>query len=147
MHFAVNSLATPSARRVCLLSALIITVGGAAGCVERVMKIRTAPEGALVLINDEEVGVTPTECSFVWYGDYDIVIRKAGYRTLKTHYRVNPPWHQAPPFDLFAENLYPGRIRDEHQLPTYELQRDEPPTVEETVKSATEMRERALSQY
>ena len=115
------------------------------GCVERVMKIRTAPEGALVLVNDEEVGVTPTEFSFLWYGDYDIVIRKSGYRTLKTHYRVNAPWHQVPPLDLFAENLYPGRIRDEHTLPTYELEAAEAPTIEDTVKHAVEVRDKALS--
>lgn len=51
------------------------------GCVERVMKISTTPTGARVFINDEEVGLSPVKVSFVWYGDYDIVIRKQGLPT------------------------------------------------------------------
>ncbi|MBK8913117.1 MAG: PEGA domain-containing protein [Phycisphaerales bacterium] len=122
----------------------LAAVALSAGCVERVVKIRTDPPGALVLINDEEVGVTPTEFSFVWYGDYDVIIRKPGYQTLKTHQRIRAPWHQFPPLDLFAEHLYPGMIRDVHEWPTFTLRPQEPVAIEETVQRARELRSRAL---
>ena len=114
------------------------------GCVERTARIRTDPPGALVTVNDEEVGVSPVRFSFLWYGDYDLIIRKPGYQTLKTHYRLDPPWYQWPPFDLVAETLVPTMIQDEHELPTFKLEQAETPTVEDVAGRATELRERAL---
>ena len=114
------------------------------GCVERNAKVRTSPPGALVVVNDEEVGVTPVKFSFLWYGDYEILIRKPGYETLRTQYRIDAPWYQWPPFDVFAEALVPFTIRDEHVLPTYELAPITTPTPAELTERATEMRDRAL---
>lgn len=116
----------------------------AAGCVERTMKITTQPPGATVVVNDEEVGLSPVKFSFMWHGDYDIVIRKEGYETLKTHFRVNPPWYELPPFDLFAEHFVPGTIHDDHVLPEYELTKAEAPAIGDVVKRATELRDRTL---
>ena len=114
------------------------------GCVERIMKIDSEPQGARAFVNDEEIGVTPVKFSFLWYGDYDIMLRKAGYQTLKTNCRVDPPWYQVPPIDLVAECLIPGTIRDEHVLPIYALQPARTPAAEEVVERAVELRERAL---
>jgi len=114
------------------------------GCVERIAKIQTEPPGALVIVNDEEVGVSPVKYHFLWYGDYDIILRKPGYQTLKTNYRLNPPWYQLPPIDLVAETMIPVMIRDEHVLPTFTLEPAEQPSVEEVVQRASELRERAL---
>ncbi len=117
---------------------------GLFGCVERTLKIETRPPGALVLVNDEEVGVSPVKFAFTWYGDYDIVVRKSGYQTLQTHHRVHAPWYEWPPFDLIAETLVPVMIRDEHALPPLELAPAETPPVAEVVERAAELRERAL---
>ena len=121
---------------------LLLTVHS--GCVERTARIETDPPGAVVVINDEEVGVSPVKFSFLWYGDYDILLRKPGYETLKTNCRLDPPWYQWPPFDLVAETMIPNQIRDEHEPPTFVLEPAEPPTVAEVVERATELRERAL---
>jgi hypothetical protein len=115
-----------------------------AGCVERTMKIQTRPPGALVIVNDEEVGVSPVKFSFLWYGDYDIILRKQGYQTLKTNHRVNPPWYQVPPFDLIAETMIIGTLHDDHVLPPFTLQETETPTAREVVERAEELRGRAL---
>ncbi|MCP4263659.1 MAG: PEGA domain-containing protein, partial [Planctomycetes bacterium] len=40
------------------------------GCVERKLTINTEPQGALVILNDEEIGTSPVTVSFEWYGDY-----------------------------------------------------------------------------
>ncbi len=117
---------------------------GLPGCVERTLKIETRPPGAFVLVNDEEVGVSPVKFAFTWYGDYDIVVRKAGYQTFQTHHRVRAPWFQWPPLDLIAETLIPVMIRDEHTLPPFELTPAETPPVAEVVERAAELRERAL---
>jgi hypothetical protein len=86
-----------------------------AGCVERTMTIKSDPPGALVYLNDQEVGRTPLKRDFTWYGDYDVQIRKEGYETLKMHQPVIAPWYEWVPFDLFAEML-PMRATDNHDL-------------------------------
>lgn len=97
---------------VCLLALL------GAGCVQRIIAINSNPPGALVYLNDLEVGRTPMSKEFLWYGDYDVVLRRDGYETLKTHAPVPAPWWQWIPIDLLAEPL---PLRDVHRF-TFQLQ-------------------------
>jgi hypothetical protein len=85
------------------------------GCVRRTLHVTSDPPGALVYLNDQEVGRTPLEKDFTWYGTYDAVVRKDGYDTLKTRSKVIAPWWQWPPFDLVAE-LLPLRLHNEKNL-------------------------------
>ena len=133
-------------RLICGLILSILLLSAGHGCVERTMKIQTDPPGAIVVINDEEVGVSPAKFTFVWYGDYDIILRKAGYETLKTHYRVDAPWYEWPPFDLVAETLVAKQIRDEHELPTFTLTPAETPSVADVVQRAVDAQEEAMRQ-
>ena len=103
---------------------------GLFGCVERKLTINTNPSGALVLLNDEEIGVSPATVLFNWYGDYNVTIRKPGCDTLQTHRKLAPPWYDYFPFDFFAEILYPGRIVDSYEwsfdlAPKKEIDRNE----------------------
>jgi len=107
------------------------------------MTINTEPQGALVYLNDEEVGRTPVSVDFTWYGDYDIVLRRQGYQTLKTHKQIPKPWYQVPPIDFFAEVLVPFEIHDKHEL-FFELQPQVPTDHASLRQRAIEMRERAL---
>src|SRR5690349_11636751 len=72
------------------------------GCVEQTMTINSDPPGALVYLNDQEVGRTPMTRDFKWYGDYDVQVRLEGYQTLSTHKMVKAPWWNWVPFDFFA---------------------------------------------
>jgi hypothetical protein len=137
---------TPLRQRLFVSGSLLIALFTFGGCVERTMKIDSHPQGARVFVNDEEVDVTPAKFSFLWYGDYDIMLRKDGFETLKTHYRVAPPWYEYPPIDLIAECFIPGTIKDEHVLPTYELQPATVPPIGEVVERAVELREQALQE-
>lgn len=92
--------------RVCACGAAIGMLG--AGCVRRQMTITSQPEGALVYLNGQEAGRTPLTRDFVWYGVYDVQLRKEGHETLKTRQKVIAPWWQWPPFDLVAE-LFPAK--------------------------------------
>ncbi|MBI5863688.1 MAG: PEGA domain-containing protein [Planctomycetes bacterium] len=123
--------------------AILVTTVALSGCVERTLKITTNPPGARVFVNDEEVGTSPARVAFTWYGDYDIILRKSGYETLKTHYRVSPPWFQVPGVDFFTEVLAPGTLHDDHVLPTYELQPVGATNTSDLVGRAVEMQERA----
>lgn len=87
------------------------------GCVQRLLTVRSNPPGALLYLNGVEVGRTPLTRDFVWYGTYDVELRKPGYQTLKTTGDVKAPWWQWVPIDFFAE-LFP--LRD-HQHLSFEL--------------------------
>lgn len=97
------------------LCVLLAGLLGLYGCVERKLTINTNPSGAVVLLNDEEIGITPVTVPFNWYGDYNVTVRKPGYETLQTHKKLSAPWYDYFPFDFFAEILYPGRIIDNYE--------------------------------
>lgn len=77
-----------------------------AGCVQRTMTITSEPPGALVYMNNQEIGRTPLKRDFTWYGVYDVQLRKEGYETLNTKAMIIAPIWQWPPWDLLAE-LWP----------------------------------------
>jgi hypothetical protein len=93
----------------------LIALGGAPACVERKLTVDSEPEGSLAFLNNQEVGRTPVTRQFTWYGDYDVVLRREGYNTLKTNKNVIAPWWQWPPIDLVAEVL-PIWFKDEQHI-------------------------------
>ena len=80
-------------------------------CAKRTLHIDSEPSGALVYLNGQEVGRTPMKHDFIFYGDYDVILRKDGYETLKTHRKLNAPLYEIPPIDLFAEMLGAKDVR------------------------------------
>ncbi len=93
----------------------IFTLCFLTGCVERYITVSTEPQGAIVWLNDEEVGSTPLTVPFTWYGDYDVVIRKDGYKTIKQPKKAEAPIYQWVGLDLIAECLLPFNFVDEHR--------------------------------
>jgi len=84
------------------------------------MMIRSNPPGALVYVDDYEIGVTPVAHNFLYYGDRKIRLVKDGYQTLTVIQSIPAPWYQIPPLDFFSENLAPTEIRDKRTF-TYQL--------------------------
>ncbi len=121
---------------------IFLLVAGFAGCVERTVTINSEPKGALVYLNDKEVGRTPVTVPFEWYGDYDVILRKEGYDPLKTHSKINAPWYELIPIDIFSELLYPGTIHDDRIL-EYELKAAEPTNQQELSERALDIRAQA----
>lgn len=105
------------------------------GCVERKLTINTEPQGALVTLNDEQIGVSPVTVAFNWYGDYWVRAGKDGYETLDTHRDLKAPLHDWFPLDFFTEVLWPGRIVDSYEW-TFELQPRQDPTREQLIEQA-----------
>lgn len=80
------------------------------GCVERRLLITSEPAGALVYLNDQEVGRTPLEVPFTWYGTYDVRLEREGYKTLNTQQTAEQPWWEKPGPDLVAEAMRDKRV-------------------------------------
>lgn len=93
----------PMPRRMiwCLLVLCLMSTG----CVRRTISIVTEPPGALVWLNDREVGRTPIEVEFLYYGTYDVRIVKDGYEPLITSGKADAPLWDIVGIDLAAELL------------------------------------------
>jgi len=119
---------------VLVLAAIGLAITILAGCVERKLTINTDPQGAKVILNDQEIGVSPVTVPFNWYGDYWVRISKDGYETLDTHRALKAPLHDHVPFDFVAQILYPGQIVDAYEW-TFELASKEYPTREQIIEN------------
>jgi hypothetical protein len=127
-------------RCVTAISALAFLAAiGLAGCVERRLTINTAPPGATVILNDQELGESPVTVPFNWYGDYSVRISKDGYETLDTHRKLRAPLHDYFPFDFFAQILYPGRIVDSYEW-NFDLAVKEYPTRDQIIEASQSLR-------
>lgn len=95
----------------CLLAAAALVPSW--GCVQRRMTIRSSPPGALVYVDDYQIGTTPVSTDFIYYGTRKIRLIKDGYETLTVRQPFPIPWYEIFPLDFVTENLWPWEIRDE----------------------------------
>lgn len=96
--------------RLFLAAAICVQAGG---CVQRRMTIRSNPPGALVYVDDYQIGSTPVSTDFIYYGTRKIRLVKDGYETLTVRQPFPIPWYEIFPLDFVTENLWPWEIRDE----------------------------------
>jgi len=100
----------------CLLAVAFLVVPllvMAGGCVQRRMTVRSNPPGALVYVDDYQIGTTPVSTDFIYYGTRKIRLVKDGYETLTVRQPFPIPWYEIFPLDFVTENLWPWEIRDE----------------------------------
>ncbi|MCD4699312.1 MAG: PEGA domain-containing protein [Phycisphaerae bacterium] len=121
-----------------------ILVLAMAGCVERTITITSEPSGALVEVSSVEIGRTPVTVPFTWYGDYEIILRREGCRTLETHEKIRPPIYEIPPLDLFSA-LAPWTYHDNRAF-HYILPGQVLPSDAELIRRAEELRHRNLEE-
>ena len=112
------------------------------GCVERLIKVTSEPAGALVWLNDEEIGATPVTTSFTWYGKYDVIIRMQGYQTIHTPRETPLPWFQWPGMDFVCETMLPLTFKDHHNW-HYQLEEQTPPDTGKLIQRAQSLRNQA----
>ena len=99
-----------------LIFLLVATLIWASGCVRRRMTVRSNPPGAMVYIDDQQIGTTPVSTDFVYYGTRKIKLVKDQFETLTTYQKIKPPWYEIPPLDFFSENVVGRELRDERVL-------------------------------
>lgn len=92
-----------SIARVAACCLLISAAAGVPGCLKRTIHVTSEPPGALVWLNDVEVGRTPLETDFTYYGLYSVRIRKEGFEPVVTTKRAKAPLYEWPVVDLAAE--------------------------------------------
>jgi PEGA domain-containing protein len=130
------------ARRLGIAAA--VTALLAAGCVDRRFVIHSNVPNAQVFIDDNPVGAAPAYSSFEYYGYYTVTLVHPGYETQSQRVHVTAPWYAYPPFDFFAEVVWPFHIRDTRHY-HFDLQPATKPRIEDLVNSAENLRARGLS--
>jgi len=89
-----------------MLRLLLITILlSASGCIQRRIRVTSEPPGAVVWLNDTEIGRTPAEADFTFYGSYDVRLELDGYEPVHQARRTHAPFHEYPGPDLIAEAL------------------------------------------
>ena len=95
---------------------LLIAVCSMSGCVSRRMTIRSDPPGALVQLDSERIGYTPTSVDFTYYATREITLSKPGFETLTIQQPVPSPWYQKPPFDFISDNFLFHHLTNRHEF-------------------------------
>ncbi|MEN9668466.1 MAG: hypothetical protein RLZZ386_373 [Planctomycetota bacterium] len=86
--------------RIFFLSLTALATVLCAGCVRRTIAITSTPSDALVFVNDREVGRTPCEVDFLFYGEYDVRLKHEGYESI-----VGSGTASAPVWDFIGADL------------------------------------------
>jgi hypothetical protein len=109
------------------------------GCVQRRMLVRSNPPGAIVYVDDYEIGTTPCAVNFTYYGTRKIRLVKDGCETLTVMQSIPAPWYEYPVVDFVSENLVPGEIRDQRVL-DYQLRPQAVVPSEQLIARAEQLR-------
>ena len=75
----------------------------AAGCVRRTISITSTPSEALVFVNEREIGRTPCEVDFLFYGEYDVRLKLDGYESIVGSGTASAPFWDFIGADLVSE--------------------------------------------
>lgn len=105
----------------------------------RRMTVRSDPPGALVLVDGTEVGYTPAQVDFTYYGTREISLVKDGYETLTVMQKVPTPWYQVPPVDFVSDNFLPVKVTNRHEF-LYTMQPQVVVPTDELLKRADGLR-------
>src|SRR5262249_47660414 len=109
-------------KRCAWIGCIVLTAGMLSGCVERRFVITSNPPGATVYREGIQLGPTPVDDSFTYYGDRVYTLVLDGFETLQVKQPAPAPWYEIPPLDFIAENLWPFKIRDVRRPEPYQLQ-------------------------
>ena len=125
----------PLCRIACCLTVCMIL----SGCVQRRLTIASNPPGAVVKVDDVEIGRTPVSTGFTYYGTRKIQLAKAGYETLTVLQPVPAPWYQWPGIDFVSEHFAPGKVHDD-RLFNYDLEPAQIVPTDQLLQRAEELR-------
>jgi hypothetical protein len=126
-------------RRIAAALMGLFVIGSAqSGCVRRTITITSQPPNALLWLNGREIGRTPVEVDFLYYGRYDVQLVADGCEPLLTSGEAKPPWWDSIPFDFVAEVLPGERTAEINWHFALQPRNDDPDAL---IERAREMRE------
>lgn len=106
----MNGVSLKQARLLAVSSGVVACSALTGGCLERTITITSEPEGALVRLNDAEIGRTPVTTEFKYFGVYDVRLSLEGHEPIATRRETTPPIWEYPGIDLLAI-MAPWRVR------------------------------------
>jgi len=136
----------PTLLRCCVFALVAVAYVSANGCVRRRMTINSNPAGAVVYVDDRDIGKTPVSTPFTYYGTREIQLVKDGYETLTVQQRFPPQWYQIPPLDFFSENLWPWELRDE-RIVNLEMAPQENVSTDEILRRGENLRQTSTAGF
>jgi hypothetical protein len=86
------------------------------GCVDRRFVIESNIPNAQVYIDNRPIGAAPAHTPFEYYGYYTFTVVHPGYETRTERRHIRAPWYAYPPFDFFAEVMWPFHIKDRRHV-------------------------------
>jgi len=95
---------------ILLAFALPALLLGGCGSQQRTITVTSDPAGALCYLNDIEIGRTPCDTEFKFYGIYDVRLIADGYEPLQTSQDAEQPFNEFPVIDLATAALPGARI-------------------------------------
>src|SRR5215510_4455907 len=98
-----------------VLTSIVLVAGFASpgyAIVRRRLNVNSNPQGALVYVDNQQIGTTPCSVDFTYYGTREIRLIKPGFETLTVNQPIPAPWYQYTPIDFVAENLIATKVRD-----------------------------------
>lgn len=91
--------------RAALILLLLASLALLPGCLRRKIRITSDPPGAVVHLNDRQIGITPAEAEFTFYGVYDVRLSRPGHEPITTSRTAHaPPW-EWPGIDAVFEAI------------------------------------------
>ncbi len=76
-------------------------------CADRRITITSDPPGATAYLNDVNIGRTPAQTDFTWFGTYDVRLELQGHDTLTTTADADAPIHEWPGIDILSQAIPP----------------------------------------
>src|SRR6476659_7861789 len=123
---------------------LVVTMAlPAHAIVRRRLNVNSNPQGALVYVDNQQIGMTPCSVDFTYYGTREIRLIKPGFETLTVNQPIPAPWYQYTPIDFVAENLVTMKIRDTRTV-NYNLAPQLVVPTQELVGRANQLRQDTL---
>jgi hypothetical protein len=130
-------------RRCALIVLLVSATLLSSGCVRRRLNVRSNPPGAMVFVDNQQIGTTPCSVDFIYYGTREIRLVKPGFETLTVNQPIPMPWYQIPPIDFVSENLIPTNIQD-HRTVAFDLQPQIIVPTEQLLDRANQLRQETM---
>ncbi|MEL6499255.1 MAG: PEGA domain-containing protein [Planctomycetota bacterium] len=121
---------------------VLVLASLAGGCLERTITVTSEPPGAIVTLNEVEIGRTPVTAAFTYFGVYDVRLRKDGYEPLVTQRETTTPIWEYPGIDLLAI-MAPWRVKTAIEW-GFELQPEVEPGSAEALEAEAEVLQRAI---
>jgi hypothetical protein len=111
--------------------------------VRRRLTVNSNPQGALVYVDNQQIGTTPCSVDFTYYGTREIRLIKPGFETLTVNQPIPAPWYEYTPIDFVSENLVTMKIRDNRTV-NYNLAPQLVVPAQELIDRANQLRQDTL---